>query len=314
LADESFFKHETAIVESSSVGAGTRIWAFAHILPGAVIGAACNICDQAFIENDVRIGDRVTIKCGVQVWDGITLEDDVFVGPNATFSNDPFPRSGKHPARYTRTVVKRGASIGANATILPGLTIGQKAMVGAGAVVTSDVPPLAIVTGNPARIVGYDGAGSVSSGGVPAVPDEVGSTPSRVAGVTLHRLPYVNDLRGNLSFGEVANQIPFEVKRYFLVYNVASKEIRGEHAHRSLHQFLICVHGRCHVVADDGTNRQEFVLDSPTIGIHLPPMVWAVQYKYTEDAVMLVLASDRYDPASYIRDYSEFLGLVKASQ
>jgi acetyltransferase-like isoleucine patch superfamily enzyme/dTDP-4-dehydrorhamnose 3,5-epimerase-like enzyme len=314
LADESFFKHETAIVESSSVGAGTRIWAFAHILPGAVIGAACNICDQAFIENDVRIGDRVTIKCGVQIWDGITLEDDVFVGPNATFSNDPFPRSGKHPARYTRTVVKRGASIGANATILPGLTIGQKAMVGAGAVVTSDVPPLAIVTGNPARIVGYDGAGSVSSGGVPAVPDEVGSTPSRVAGVTLHRLPYVNDLRGNLSFGEVANQIPFEVKRYFLVYNVASKEIRGEHAHRSLHQFLICVHGRCHVVADDGTNRQEFVLDSPTIGIHLPPMVWAVQYKYTEDAVMLVLASDRYDPASYIRDYSEFLGLVKASQ
>jgi UDP-2-acetamido-3-amino-2,3-dideoxy-glucuronate N-acetyltransferase len=313
LAEESFFKHETAIVESSSVGAGTRIWAFVHILPGAVIGADCNICDQAFIENDVRIGDRVTIKCGVQVWDGITLEDDVFVGPNATFSNDPFPRSGKHPDRYTRTVVKRGASIGANATILPGLTIGQKAMVGAGAVVTSDVPPLAIVAGNPARIVGYDGAGSVSSGGVPAVPGETGATPSRVAGVTLHRLPYVNDLRGNLSFGEVANQIPFEVKRYFLVYNVASKEIRGEHAHRSLHQFLICVNGRCHVVADDGTNRQEFVLDSPTIGIHLPPMVWAVQYKYTEDAVMLVLASDRYDPASYIRDYAEFLELVKAS-
>jgi UDP-2-acetamido-3-amino-2,3-dideoxy-glucuronate N-acetyltransferase len=313
LADESFFKHETAIVESSSVGAGTRIWAFAHILPGAVIGAACNICDQAFIENDVRIGDRVTIKCGVQVWDGITLEDDVFVGPNATFSNDPFPRSGKHPDRYTRTVVKRGASIGANATILPGLTIGQKAMVGAGAVVTSDVPPMAIVAGNPARIVGYDGAGSVTAGAESAVPTEVGATPSRVAGVTLHRLPHAHDLRGNLSFGEIGNPIPFEVKRYFLVYNVASKEIRGEHAHRSLHQFLICVHGRCHVVADDGNHRQEFVLDSPTIGIHLPPMVWAVQYKYTEDAVMLVLASDRYDPASYIRDYAEFLELVKAS-
>ena len=278
-----------------------------------MIGAACNICDQAFIENDVRIGDRVTIKCGVQVWDGITLEDDVFVGPNATFSNDPFPRSGQHPERFARTLVKRGASIGANATILPGLTIGQKAMVGAGAVVTSDVPPLAIVTGNPARIVGYDGAGSVSAGAVSAVPAEVGATPSRVAGVTLHRLPHAHDLRGNLSFGEIGNPIPFEVKRYFLVYNVASKEIRGEHAHRSLHQFLICVHGRCHVVADDGTNRQEFVLDSPTIGIHLPPMVWAVQYKYTEDAVMLVLASDRYDPASYIRDYAEFLELVKAA-
>ena len=161
--------------------------------------------------------------------------------------------------------------------------------------------------------MGYDGAGSVSAGAVSAVPTEVGATPSRVAGVTLHRLPHAHDLRGNLSFGEIGNPIPFEVKRYFLVYNVASKEIRGEHAHRSLHQFLICVHGRCHVVADDGTNRQEFVLDSPTIGIHLPPMVWAVQYKYTEDAVMLVLASDRYDPASYIRDYAEFLELVKAS-
>ena len=313
MADASFFKHETAIVESSSVGAGTRIWAFAHILPGAVIGASCNICDQTFIENDVRIGDRVTIKCGVQVWDGVTLEDDVFVGPNATFSNDPFPRSRQHPERFARTLVRRGASIGANATILPGLTIGEKAMVGAGAVVTRDVPPMAIVAGNPARIVGYDGAGSVSAGAVSAIPVEVGATPSRVAGVTLHRLPHVHDLRGDLSFGEIGNPIPFEVKRYFLVYNVASKEIRGEHAHRSLHQFLICVHGRCHVVADDGTNRQEFVLDSPTIGIHLPPMVWAVQYKYTEDAVLLVLASDRYDPASYIRDYSEFLELVKAA-
>ena len=311
MADGGFFKHETAIVESSAVGAETRIWAFVHILPGAVIGAACNICDHTFIENDVRIGDRVTIKCGVQLWDGITLEDDVFVGPNATFSNDHFPRSGQHPLRYARTLVKRGASIGANATILPGLTIGEKAMVGAGAVVTSNVPPMAIVAGNPARIVGYEGAGSLSAGTVSATPAEVGVIATRVVGVTLHRLPHVHDLRGNLSFGEVGNPIPFEVKRYFLVYGVTSKEIRGEHAHRSLRQFLICVHGRCHVVADDGTNRQEFVLDSPTIGLHMPPMVWGIQYKYSEDAVMLVLASDKYDPGSYIRDYSEFLELIK---
>jgi dTDP-4-dehydrorhamnose 3,5-epimerase-like enzyme len=181
-------------------------------------------------------------------------------------------------------------------------------------VVTSDVPPLAIVTGNPARIVGYEGAGSSPVDAIFTTPAEVGARPTRVAGVTLHRLPHVDDLRGNLSFGEIGNQIPFEVKRYFLVYNVASKEIRGEHAHRSLHQFLICIHGRCHVVADDGTNRQEFVLDGPTVGLHLPPMVWGIQYKYTEDAVMLVLASDKYDPASYIRDYSEFLQLVKARQ
>jgi acetyltransferase-like isoleucine patch superfamily enzyme/dTDP-4-dehydrorhamnose 3,5-epimerase-like enzyme len=314
LADRGFYQHETALVETTAVGAGTRIWAFVHILPGAVIGADCNICDQTFLENDVRLGDRVTIKCGVQVWDGITLEDDVFVGPNATFSNDPFPRSGQHPERYARTLVRRGASIGANATILPGLTIGEKAMVGAGAVVTSDVPPMAIVAGNPARIVGYDGAGSLTAGATSTTPAEVGPSATRVAGVTLHRLPHVHDLRGNLSFGEIGNPIPFEVKRYFLVYSVASKEIRGEHAHRSLHQFLICVHGRCHVVADDGTNRQEFVLDSPTIGLHLPPMVWGIQYKYSEDAVMLVLASNKYDPGSYIRNYSEFRELVKAAR
>ncbi len=314
----AFTKHETAIVETAAIGSGTRVWAFAHILPGAVIGAGCNICDHTFIENDVRLGDRVTLKCGVQVWDGITLEDDVFVGPNATFSNDPFPRSRKQPAAFARTLVRRGASIGANATILPGLTIGPRAMVGAGAVVTRDVPPNAIVAGNPARIVGYDGAGPVSDPAadpaVTPVAAKVGAEPTRVAGVTLHRLPEIDDLRGNLSFGEIGKQVPFEVKRYFLVYGVASKEIRGEHAHRSLHQFLVCVHGRCHVVADDGRARQEFTLDSPSLGLYLPPLVWATQYKYSEDAVLMVLASDKYDPASYIRDYSEFLELVKADQ
>ena len=297
-------------METRSVGPGTRIGAFAHILPGAVIGADCRIGGQTFIENDVRIGDRVTLENGVQVWDGITIEDDVFVGPNATFSNDPFPRSRQHPPEFARTLIRRGASIGANATILPGLSIGEKAVVEAGAVVTRDVPPLAIVSGNPARIAGYVGAGSISADATAAVPPSVGMSPTRVAGVTLYRLPQVDDLRGNLSFGEVGEQVPFAVKRYFVVYGVPSKNIRGEHAHRALHQFLICVHGRCHVVADDGVNRQEFVLDRPSLGLHIPPMVWASQYKYSEDAVLLVLASESYDPASYIRDYSEFVQLV----
>ncbi len=148
--------HQHALVEPGArIGPGTRVWAFAHILPGAVIGQDCNICDQTFIENDVVVGDRVTIKSGVQLWDGVTLGDDVFVGPNATFTNDPFPRSRQRPTSFPRTYVCNGASIGANATILPGLTIGEAAMVGAGAVVTKDVPPEAIVVGNPARIVGY---------------------------------------------------------------------------------------------------------------------------------------------------------------
>jgi dTDP-4-dehydrorhamnose 3,5-epimerase-like enzyme len=174
-------------------------------------------------------------------------------------------------------------------------------------VVTHDVPANAIVVGNPAKIVGYSGAQRA----LPAGSVESGSTDTIVAGVTLHRLPLVEDLRGFLSFGEVRNHVPFEIKRYFMVFRVASEEIRGEHAHRTLHQFLICVHGRCHLVADDGENRQEFVLDSPAIGVHLPPMVWGAQYRYSKDAVLLALASDVYDPADYIRDYSEFLELRK---
>lgn len=149
---ELFFQHSHAIVESKEIGSGTRIWAFTHILPGAKIGADCNVCDHVFIENDVIIGDRVTIKCGVQIWDGIRLEDDVMVGPNATFTNDLFPRS-KQPFELKMTVVHQGASIGANATILCGIIIGEGAMVGAGSVVTKDVPAYTVVAGNPARII-----------------------------------------------------------------------------------------------------------------------------------------------------------------
>ena len=166
----SVFKHPQALCESKKVGPRTRIWAFAHVLPGARIGADCNICDHTFIENDVTVGDRVTVKCGVQLWDGVRIEDDVFIGPNATFANDRFPRSRQRPKAFLTTVVKEGASIGANATILPGITIGRGAMVGAGAVVVASVPPYAVVVGNPARIVSYCDAGP--SAAQPAVRTE----------------------------------------------------------------------------------------------------------------------------------------------
>lgn len=146
------FIHPQALVESEKIGDRTRVWAFVHILPDAVVGSDCNICDHVFIENDVIIGDRVTVKCGVQLWDGLRIADDVFIGPNATFTNDRFPRS-KQPFTLLETNVERGATIGANATILPGITIGENAMVAAGAVVTRDVPPDALVVGNPARII-----------------------------------------------------------------------------------------------------------------------------------------------------------------
>ena len=145
-AEAAITVHSTALVDAGArVGDGTRVWAFTHILTGAVVGAGCNICDHVFIEGGVRVGDRVTVKSGVQLWNGITLEDDVFVGPNATFTNDLFPRSRVHPEEFAHTLVRKGASIGANATVLAGRTIGVNAMIGAGAVVTQDVPPNAIV-------------------------------------------------------------------------------------------------------------------------------------------------------------------------
>lgn len=303
----NYFKHNAAIVEAENIGNGTRIWAFAHILPKAVIGEDCNICDHVFIENDVIIGDRVTIKCGAQIWDGLRIENNVFIGPNATFTNDKYPRSKQYPDEFIKTTIREGASIGANATVLAGVTIGKNSMVGAGAVVTKDVPSNAIVVGNPARISGYVSTVTHVPARGSAAPAHL---PGNVSGVRLVDLPLIPDLRGSLSFAEVGGKLPFEPKRYFTVFDVKSKEVRGEHAHRQLHQFLVCLKGSCAVVVDDGNSREEYQLDKPNLGIYLPPMIWGVQYKYTSDAILLVIASDKYDPDDYIRDYDEFLSLV----
>lgn len=151
-ATTNHFQHPSALVDPGAViGPGTRIWAFAHVLKGAVIGKDCNICDHTFVEGGVRVGNRVTLKCGVYLWDGLVIEDDVFIGPAAVFTNDRMPRSKQYPDEFLKTLVRQGASIGANATILPSLTIGAFSMVAAGAVVTRDIPPHALVKGNPAR-------------------------------------------------------------------------------------------------------------------------------------------------------------------
>jgi acetyltransferase-like isoleucine patch superfamily enzyme/dTDP-4-dehydrorhamnose 3,5-epimerase-like enzyme len=301
-----YFRHAQAIVESARVGRGTRVWAFAHVLPGAVIGEDCNICDGVFVENDVVVGDRVTVKCGVQLWDGLRLEDDVFVGPNATFTNDPFPRSRRQPEAFPRTTVRRGASIGANATILPGVIIGAGAMVGAGAVVTRSVPAGAVVVGNPARVVGFADAHAVE-----VERDAGAALPSlRVRGATLHRLPVLTDARGVLAFGEVGPHLPFTPQRFFIVTGVPAGRSRGAHAHRAQHQFLVCVRGSVRVLVDDGRARQEVHLDTPGLGLHLPPLLWGIQYAYSEDAVLLCLTDARYDADDYVNEYDEFLRLA----
>lgn len=148
------FIHPSADVQSESVGDGTKIWQYTVVLPGARIGRDCNLNAHCFVENDVVIGDRVTLKCGVYLWDGCRIGDDVFIGPNATFVNDRHPRSKQYPENFLPVVIGNGASIGANATILGGITVGERAMVAAGAVVTRDVPPETVVVGNPARAAG----------------------------------------------------------------------------------------------------------------------------------------------------------------
>lgn len=319
----SHFEHERALCESPHVGDGTRIWAFAHVLPDARIGSDCNICDGVFVENDVRIGDRVTIKCGVQVWDGVTLEDDVFVGPNATFTNDRFPRSGQQQEQVARTVVRRGASLGANCTILANIEIGERAMIGAGAVVTRSVPRGALVVGNPARIVGYvdEQTGQTVRPAEPIGADASAAEavngaqvyPTGVENVTFHRFPVVRDLRGSLTVGEFDGVIPFVPHRYFMVFDVPGAEVRGEHAHRVCHQFVMCARGEVSVIADDGVNREEFLLRDNATGIYLPPMTWGIQYRYSPDSVLLVFASHAYDASDYIRDYDEFCELRRAA-
>ena len=302
------FIHQTADVASHAIGAGTKVWQFCVVLAGARIGADCNICSHCFIENDVVVGDSVTVKCGVQLWDGITLEDRVFVGPNVTFTNDPRPRSKRYPDSFSRTLVREGASIGANATILPGVTIGKHALVGAGAVVTRSVSDYAIVVGNPATIIGYTNTDARSA---PPWPRQAGVTADIIVpGVTLHELRVAADLRGKLSVAEFGRDIPFEPKRYFIVYDVPSRETRGEHAHKQCHQFLVCLRGQCVAVADDGTSRQEFLLDRKSKGLYMPPMIWGTQYQYSSDAILLVFASEHYDPDDYIREYDQFLSLV----
>ena len=271
-------------------------------------GSNCNICEHVFVESDVTVGDRVTIKSGVQLWDGIEIEDDVFIGPNATFTNDKFPRSKVYPDEFKKTIVKKGASIGANSTILPGLVIGDNAMIGAGAVVTRDVPPRAIVVGNPAKITGYTDTKKFTP---KSQLDETISSKSIVDGVALIKFKHVDDMRGNLTEVGLQRDLPFSAKRVFLVQSVPGSRIRGEHAHKECHQCLVCVNGSVSVIVDNGKEREEFCLSKPNEGLHLPPYIWGIQYKYSSDAVLMVYASHDYDSEDYIRDYNQFLNVIK---
>ena len=297
--------HPLSDVQSEKIGSHTTIWQYCVVLPGATIGEDCNICSHCFIENDVEIGDQVTVKCGVQLWDGLRVEDDVFIGPNVTFTNDRYPKSKHHLDKHPETRICQGASIGANATILPGITIGANALVAAGSVVTQEVPPYAIVMGVPAKITGYTNTRIHGETKKPAKADE------QDAGPVLYSLSGISDIRGHLAVGEFPKHIPFKPDRIFMVYEVPNNKVRGAHAHKVCQQFLIVVKGSMNVILDDGVSREEYTLSSPQTGLYIKPGVWGTQYKYSHDAVLVVLASHGYDPQDYIRDYDEFIAWKK---
>jgi len=260
----------------------------------------------ALNSDEANVGTSCKIMVGAFVGEGVILNRSVVIEPNATVL-------GQETHERTPTVIGAGVRIGAGAVIYAGVTIGAGAVVRPGTVVTRSVPPTAIVEGNPATIVGYVDTerdiDSLGKAGSRAGNSTVEHTPVR--DVTVHHFPVIQDLRGNLTVGEFEKQIPFVPQRYFMVFGVPNREVRGEHAHHLCHQFLICVRGSCAVVADDGVKRFEIDLDTPSKGLYLPPMTWGIQYKYTPDALLLVFASHHYDAGDYIRNYDQFLAEVK---
>jgi acetyltransferase-like isoleucine patch superfamily enzyme len=274
----------------------------AIISPTATIGDGCNIEAGAILCGDVNLGN------GVHVGAGAILVGPCQIGNNCVIHCGVALDAGVGSGPV---VLEDNVHLSAMAVIAAPVTIATGARIQAGTVIIRSVPPHAIVSGNPAQITGYTlSQQPTSTAGVTSSPVTTGVIQSRVLGVKLYRLPKILDLRGNLTAGEFGGDVPFLPKRHFMVFGVPNAEIRGEHAHRTCEQFLICAHGSCNVVADDGSAREEFVLDDPSVGLYLPPLTWGIQYKYSPDAVLLVFASEHYSSTEYIRRYSEFLELT----
>lgn len=269
--------HSTAICSREQVAENVTIGPYCVIEPGVTIAAGAIVSAQVLIARDTRIGANCRIGAGAKIGHGCTLEQNVTIGENA--------------------IIDDGIHLQIGARVNPGTMVGMP------------VPAYAIVSGRDAIISGYVDA---SPGLLPDLDVLAPNQPveSRVSGVSCFDMPEFPDLRGTLSVGEFGTRFPFLPRRYFLVYDVASERVRGEHAHKKCHQFLTCIHGACSVLADDGSNRQEFRLDRRNFGIHLPPMIWGIQYKFTRDAVLLVFASEHYDDTDYIRNYQEFVKLA----
>lgn len=256
-----------------------EVSASASVDPSASLGAYCFVGDRCVIDRDVKIGVRASL---------LGAPDNI----------------------GTPTQIERGATIGAGSVISPGTVIGTNAVVRPGTVIDADVPPWAIVQGNPAAVVGYAGADPVEGARFVSPPVHAGDSVEFV-GCSVTRLPEVVDLRGALTYGEVDQFLPFAPQRFFVVYDVPSEKIRGSHAHHELHEWIVAVHGSVTVTADNGFDRAQVILDDPTLALHLRPMTWTTQYAYSPGAVLVVLCSHRYEDEDYIRNYDDYMALVR---
>ena len=279
--------HPTAVVETRALGAG------------------CTVQEHASIGAEVTLDTDVSVGSGARLLGAVAVGPGATIGPNAVVGRLDGMRDGA-------IVIGRDVHIGANATVLAGVGVGRGAVVEPGSVVDGDVPAYAVVRGSPARIVGYVDTPPQTTEAEMVDPFAVQvPTATGVRGVVLHPLARATDLRGSLAALEFGD-LPFMPQRVFAVYGVPNESVRGAHAHRACGQLLVCMSGEVSSVADDGSSRQEFRLSSPEIGLFIPPMIWSMQYRYTRDAVLAVLAELPYDPDDYIRDYEEFLELVAA--
>lgn len=246
--------------------------------------------------------ERMTFGNDCLIPDGAKIESGVILGQRVTLAGD-------------NIVVRANARLDPACVIAEGVTIGQGAWVRAGSVVLRSIPPNAIVEGNPAQVVGYVDRATLENRPDPRLIDvqsfghlpRPNRVPLDVGGSALYLMRRVADTRGSLTVGEVPTEVPFSPARYFAVFGVPSVELRGEHAHKQCQQFLICLHGSCRVLLDDGDRRCEVTLDRPDIGVFMPEMIWGTQYRYSPDAVLLVFASRPYEADDYLRTYDDFL-------
>ena len=284
--------HPTADVATSNIGSQTRILQFSVVKKEVIVGDHCQIDSHCMIQTGVEIGDRVSIGSGVCLAKEVEVGSDVEIGSNCTVGGDN--------ASALPTVIRDGAALGANVTVAPGVEVGQYSRIEAGSVVTNSVPPGATVVGNPAVMQNAP----LRTGDSPTVSP---LRASEIHGVKFLSLQEIQDMRGTLTVCQWNQQLPFSPRRVFFLHGVPNENVRGAHAHKECDQALVCFNGSVNVLLDDGQRREEVILDSSTTGLLIPAGIWATQYRYSSNAMLVVFASHDYDADDYIRNYEDFL-------